>query len=75
MARNVVVTTARATTKVARAAVAGATRTTATTVTMAATATTMTPNSGKDNEDDICHHQQCRDIIRRSKSAGNTTGS
>ena len=73
MARNVVVTTARATMKAARAMVAGATRTTSmkmtTTATMA-TAATMTPNDDKDNEDGICNSQQRRDIIRRSKSAG-----
>jgi len=50
-------TTVRATTKAARAAVAGAMRTTATTVTtaMAATAATMMPNGDRDNEDGICH--------------------
>ena len=51
MARNVVVTTARAMTKVAGAMVAGATRMTATTVTMTATAATvamMTPNANGD---------------------------
>jgi len=72
-ARNVVATTARATTKAARATVAGATRTTATMVTTtatAATAATMTPNGDKVNNDGICRHQQPRDIIRRSKSAG-----
>ena len=58
MVRTVVVTTARATMKAARAMVAGA------------TAVTMLPNSDKDNEDGICHHQQCRDIICRSKSVG-----
>ncbi len=42
MARNVVATTARATTKAARATAAGATRTTMT----AATVATMTPKGG-----------------------------
>ncbi len=68
-----VVTTARVPTKAARATVAGATRTTGTimmTTATAATATTMTQNGNKDNKDGICCHQQCRDIIRRSKSAG-----
>ena len=51
-----VVTTARAMTKAARATVAGATRATATTAATAATAAaataaTMTPNGDKDNED------------------------
>ena len=65
------VTTARATAKLARVMVAGASRTTATTVTtMAAMAARMTPNGNKDNEDGICRHQQHRDIICRSKSAG-----
>ena len=66
-------TTARAMTKAARVTVAGATRTTVMTVTTAMTAakaTTKTPNGDKDNEDGICRHQQCRDIIHRSKSAG-----
>ena len=59
MVRTVVVTTARAMTKAARAAtVAGDTRTTATLVTTAATAVTMTPNDDKDNEDGICRRQQ-----------------
>ncbi len=74
--RTVVVTIARAMTKAARAAtVAGDTRTTAMLVTTAATAATMTPNGDKDNEDGICRHQQCRDIIRRSRVRGNATGS
>jgi hypothetical protein len=67
------VMTARATTKAARAVtVAGATRTrtTATMTTVTATAGTRTPNGDKDNEDGISGRQQCRDIIRRSKSAG-----
>ena len=69
--RTAVVTTARATTKAARAAtVAGATRMTAMMVMTAATAAaTMTPNGDKDNEDGICRRQQCKDIICRSKSA------
>jgi hypothetical protein len=58
-----VVTTARAMTKAARATVAGATRT------MGATAATRTPYGNKDNEDGISRRQQRRDIIRRSKSA------
>ena len=50
MARNMVVTTARATMKAARVTVAGATRTTATIVTTTtATAATMTPNGDKHN--------------------------
>ncbi len=68
-----VATTARATTKAARVMVAGATRTMATMVMMAATTATvaaMTPNGNKDNDDGIYHRQQCRDIIRSSKSAG-----
>jgi hypothetical protein len=73
-ARNVVVTTARATMKAARATVAGSnTRTMATmvtTATKAAMAATMTPNGDKDNDDGICRHQQRRDILCRSKSAG-----
>jgi hypothetical protein len=69
-ARNVVVTTARATMKAARAAtVAGATRMTVTMVTTVATAATMTPNGDKYNEEGICRRQQRRDIICRSKSA------
>jgi len=76
------VTTARATTIAASATVAGATRMTATMMmtaataataakaATAATAATMTPNGNSDNEDGICRRQQCRDIIRRSKSAG-----
>ena len=73
MAKNVVMTTVRVTMKAARATVAGATRTTATMVTTAATvatAATMTPNGGKNYKDGICRHQQRRDIIHRSKSAG-----
>jgi hypothetical protein len=72
-ARDVVVMTARAMTKVARATVAGATKmmvTMVTTATTAAMATTKTPNGDKDNEDGICRRQQCRDSIHRSKSAG-----
>ncbi len=65
-----VVTTARAMMKAERAMVAGATRTTAMMMTMAAMAATITPNGDKDNEDGISHRQQCRVIIRRSKSAG-----
>jgi len=45
----------------------------ATMVMMAATTATvaaMTPNGNKDNDDGIYHRQQCRDIIRSSKSAG-----
>ena len=52
MARNMVMMPARATTKVARAMVAGATRMTATMATpmaMAATAATMMPNGDKHN--------------------------
>jgi hypothetical protein len=68
-ASNVVVTTARVMAKAARA-----TRTTTRMVTTAAAAAaaaaTMTPNGDKDNEDGICRRQQCRDIIRRSKSTG-----
>ena len=67
--RNVVVTTARAMMKAARATVTGATRTTATMVTMVATAATVEPNCDKDNEDGICCRQQHRDNISRSKSA------
>ena len=57
-ARNVVVTAARATTKVARVTVAGATRMTATTVTTAATAATMTPNGDKHNNQILSRHQR-----------------
>ncbi len=59
-----------ATTKAARATVAEAMRTTVMMVTMAATVATITPNGDKDNKDGIPHRQQCRGIIRRSKSAG-----
>ena len=65
--RNVVVTTARATTKAARATVAGTMRTMVTMVTMV---TMITPNGNKENKDGISRRQQCRDIICRSKSAG-----
>ena len=58
MARNVVVTTARATTKVARATVAEATRTTATTVTTVTTVATMTPNGDKHNNQILSRHQR-----------------
>jgi hypothetical protein len=62
MARNVVVTTVRATTKAARATVAGAMRTTATTVTtMVASATVaamMTPNGDKHNNQILSRHKQ-----------------
>ncbi len=66
MARNVVVTTARAMTKAARAAtVAGATRTMATTATTAAAAAaaaaaaTKTPNGDKHNNQILSQHQRC----------------
>jgi len=66
MARNVVVTTARATTKVARATVTGATRTTAAmamvmtaaTTATAATAATMAPNGDKHNNQILSQHQR-----------------
>ena len=63
MARNVVVTTARAMTKAARATVVGAMRTTATTVTTtaatatAATVATLTPNDDKHNNQILSRHQ------------------
>ena len=59
--RTVVVTTARAMPKAARATVAGATRTTVTMVTMAATtatAATMTPNGNKHNNKILNQHQR-----------------
>ncbi len=65
MVRTVVVTTARAMTKAARATVAGATRTTVMMVTMAATAATITPNGDKDNGDGISRRQHYRGIISR----------
>ena len=69
--RTLVVMTARATTKAARAAmVAGATRRMATMVMTAAMAATITPNGDKDNEDGISRRQQRKDIIHRIKSAG-----
>ena len=61
MARNLVVTTARATTKVARATVTGARRTTAAMVMTAATmamAATMAPNSNKHNNQILSQHQR-----------------
>jgi len=63
MARNVVVTTARATTKVARATVTGATRTTAAmamvmTAATTATAATMAPNGDKHNNQILSQHQR-----------------
>ena len=69
MVRNMVVTTARATTKAAREMGAGSTSRTTTTTATAVTAATMTPNGDKDNENGICRRQERRDIIRRSKSA------
>ena len=57
MARNVVATTVRATMKVARATVAGATRMTAMTVTAAATAATMMPNCDIQNKQILSRHQ------------------
>ena len=58
--RTVVVTTARAMTKAARAAtVVGATKMTATTaMTTAATAATMTPNGDKHNNQILSRYQQ-----------------
>ena len=53
-----VVTTARATTKAAKATVAGATRTTVTMVTTAATAAAMTPNGDKHNNQMLSQHQR-----------------
>ena len=58
--RTVVVTTARATTKAARATVAGALRMTATTA-------TMTPNCDKDNDDGI--------LFAGARVPGSTTSS
>ena len=63
------VTTARATTKAARATVSGEMRMMVTAA-MAAMAAMMMPNGDKDNDDGICCHQQCRDKICRNKSAG-----
>jgi len=57
-ARNVVVTTARAMMKAAKATVAGATRTTATMVTTSATAATMMPNGDKHNNQILSRHQR-----------------
>jgi len=60
MARNVVVMPARATTKVARATVAGAMRMTATmatTMAMAATGATVMPNGDKHNNQILIRHQ------------------
>ena len=56
MVRTVVVTTARAMTKAARATVAGATRTTMATTT--ATAAAMTPNGDKHNNQILSRHQR-----------------
>ncbi len=57
--RTVVVTTARAMTKAARATVAGATRTMVTMVTTtAAEAAKMTPNSDKHNNQILTRHQR-----------------
>ena len=58
MVRTVVVTTARAMMKAARAMVAWATRMTATMVTTAAAAARMTPNGDKHNNQILSRHQQ-----------------
>jgi len=67
--RNVVVRTARATLKVARATVAGARRTTATTVTTAATAAMMSPNGNKHNNQILSRHQRQEQECQETRPA------
>ncbi len=80
--RTVVVTTARAMTKAARAAtVAGAARTTVTMVTTAATAATaatvatMMPNGDKDNEDGSAAVNNAGTLFAGERVPVNATGS